>query len=126
MASAPNTLSRSLVFRSCGNLIVYVVHPWLITISSPLRDPNLASTVSDLFDAASNSITSLLVTAVGEVSSKEAGNCVVSINGPPEHALYKYIVIGGGGGADVSASGDWTSDELIVEVLILNLSAKNY
>lgn len=101
--------------------MVYVVPPWLITISSPLREPNLASTASDLLDTASSSITSLLVTAVGEVSSTEAGNCDVSINGPPEHVLYKYIVIGGGGGAEVSASGDCTSDELIVEVLILNL-----
>lgn len=66
-----------------------------------------------------------MVTAVGEISSTETGNNAVSMSGPPEHVLYKYTVIGGGGGADVSASDELTVDVLSFSLLverILNLN----
>lgn len=40
------------------------------------------------------------------VSSMVFGNWLVSIRGPPIHDFLMWMTIGGGGGADVSASKD--------------------
>lgn len=109
------TLSKSLALESWGNLIVNVLPPCVITISSPWSAPNRARIVSDLCEALKIWFTSFLARIIGDTSSIDIGNCLESIRGPPKHFVRKWMLIGGGGGAEVSASGDWTisgADEL--------------
>jgi hypothetical protein len=112
-ASAANTLSKSADFVICGSLIVYVVPRCVITISSPRNAPSLARMVSDLCDADRIFPTRLLARAFGVASSIAEGSCNESTSGPPAQLFFTWTAIGGGGGAEVSASGDSaTVDEI--------------
>lgn len=94
-------------------------------ISSPRKLPNLASIVSDLVDADRMLCISFFATAIREESSIVCGNWDTSMYGPPRQFLWMYIVIGGGDGAEVSASGDCTSITITeFGPLILNLLTK--
>lgn len=108
-----NNPSKSLALLILGNLIVYVLPSCVIAASSPPKDTNnLANNDSDLCEAYRSLVTSFLARSNSCESSTVAGRWSVSTKAPPKHCFLTLTVIVGGGGAEVSASGDWIASFL--------------